>query len=320
MFFHPCWGATGTDLLDLFHVGADFAERLRHRRCTAAALRRRRRPRRGGRACFTFRHRAGGATSGGRPPRNVVLVLPGVGRAGVRRARRGGPAGFARHAAQVPFDFRFLVKASQLCTFPALREGGGPGAARPNPRFLDAAFARDTVVAPAVEGLGLRLGVLLFQFPPLPRSETRDPGRFAERLAGFLGALPQGPPYAIEIRNRELLQPAYAAALSAATAEDTRRLATSMPRSTGWRRPTRRVAPRSPRWSPGPSARARRGWSSSTTRRRGRRPSPSWSWRAPSPADGPAAHTASSAPLNSASRSRQCSMPTEMRTRSPPTP
>jgi uncharacterized protein YecE (DUF72 family) len=138
-------------------------------------------------------------------------------------------AGFARHAAQVPFDFRFLVKASQLCTFPALREGGGPGAARPNPRFLDAAFARDTVVAPAVEGLGLRLGVLLFQFPPLPRSETRDPGRFAERLAGFLGALPQGPPYAIEIRNRELLQPAYAAALSASGAAHGFTIHPSMP-------------------------------------------------------------------------------------------
>ena len=124
-------------------------------------------------------------------------------------------AGFARHAAQVPGDFRFLVKASQLCTFPALREGDGRPTARPNPRFLDASFARDAVVAPAVEGLGQRLGVLLFQFPPLPAAETRHPGRFAERLARFLAALPRGAPYAVEIRNRELLQPAYAAALSA---------------------------------------------------------------------------------------------------------
>jgi len=127
-------------------------------------------------------------------------------------------AGFARHAAQVPGGFRFLVKASQLCTFPALREGGGPGAVRPNPRFLDASFARDQVVAPAVEGLGLRLGALLFQFPPLSRAETREPGRFAERLAAFLTALPPGPPYAVEIRNRELLVPGYAAALEASGA------------------------------------------------------------------------------------------------------
>jgi uncharacterized protein YecE (DUF72 family) len=44
-------------------------------------------------------------------------------------------AGFARHAAQVPGDFRFLVKGSQLCTFPFLREAGGGGAPAPHPRW-----------------------------------------------------------------------------------------------------------------------------------------------------------------------------------------
>jgi uncharacterized protein YecE (DUF72 family) len=127
-------------------------------------------------------------------------------------------AGFARHAAQVPADFRFLVKASQLCTFPELRDGGARGPAAQNPRYLDAGFARDAVVAPAVEGLGSRLGVLLFQFPPLPGSETRDPPRFAGRLAAFLAALPREVPCAVEIRNRELLHPAYAAALAGAGA------------------------------------------------------------------------------------------------------
>lgn len=127
-------------------------------------------------------------------------------------------AGFARHAAQVPAGFRFLVKASQRCTFPELRDGGPRGAAAENPGYLDASFARDEVVAPAVEGLGDRLGALLFQFPPLPRAETRDPARFAARLAAFLGDLPPGPPYAVEIRNRELLHPAYAEALAGAGA------------------------------------------------------------------------------------------------------
>jgi len=127
-------------------------------------------------------------------------------------------AGFARHAAQVPADFRFLVRASQLCTFPEIQEGGGRGLAAANPRYLDAGFARDAVVGPAVEGLGSRLGVLLFQFPPLPRAETRDPARFAARLSGFLAALPREARYAVEIRNRELLHPAYAAALAAAGA------------------------------------------------------------------------------------------------------
>jgi uncharacterized protein YecE (DUF72 family) len=128
------------------------------------------------------------------------------------------PADLARHAAAVGPDFRFLVKASQLCTFPALRSGPGRGAPGPNPRYLDPAFARDAVVAPAVEGLGGRLGTLLFQFPPLPRGETRDPSRFTDRLAAFLEALPRGPLYSVEIRDRELLGPGYAAALASAGA------------------------------------------------------------------------------------------------------
>jgi uncharacterized protein YecE (DUF72 family) len=126
-------------------------------------------------------------------------------------------AELARHAAMVEPGFRFLVKASQLCTFPALRSAPGrPGG--PNPRFLDPAFARDAVVGPAVEGLGGRLGTLLFQFPPLPRPETRDPGRFAARLAAFLEALPRGPLYSVEIRDGALLGAAYAGALASAGA------------------------------------------------------------------------------------------------------
>jgi uncharacterized protein YecE (DUF72 family) len=137
--------------------------------------------------------------------------------------------GFARHAAQVPGDFRFLVKASQLCTFPTLREGPGRGAPRENPRFLDAAFARDLVVAPAVEGLGARLGTLLFQFPPLPRAESRDPQRFAARLSAFLEALPRGPRYAVEIRDAGLLHADYAAALAGAGASHGFTVHPSMP-------------------------------------------------------------------------------------------
>lgn len=124
----------------------------------------------------------------------------------------------ARHAAQVPDGFRFLVKASRLCTSPWLPDGPGRGAGRENPRYLDPAWARDAVVGPAVEGLGDRLGTVLFQFPPLPRSETRDPDRFAARLAAFLAALPRGAPCAVEIRDAELLVPEYAAALSGAGA------------------------------------------------------------------------------------------------------
>jgi len=125
-------------------------------------------------------------------------------------------AAFAAHAAQVPEAFRFLVKASQECTSPTLPTPGGGHA--PNPRFLDPAWARDLVVAPAAEGLGPRLGVLLFQFPPLTFSPARRPEVILERLATFLAALPAGLPYAVELRSPALFTPAYPQLLAAARA------------------------------------------------------------------------------------------------------
>lgn len=124
---------------------------------------------------------------------------------------------FARYAAQVPAHFRFVVKAPSTLTDAFLRaEGGRPQA--PNRRFLDARFAVEHFVRPAVEGLGDKCGPLLLQFPPLGRDGKRWPERFAERLARFLAALPKGPLYAVEVRDNELLAGSLASALNAAGA------------------------------------------------------------------------------------------------------
>ncbi len=124
-------------------------------------------------------------------------------------------ATLARYAATVPADFRFLVKAHDACT--VLRFSGheryGAQRGQVNPRFLDAAYARDAVVAPFVDGLGARAGVLLFQLGPVPVAQLGGPERFAERLHGFLSALPRGPLYAVEIRNTALLTRRYADAV-----------------------------------------------------------------------------------------------------------
>jgi len=138
-------------------------------------------------------------------------------------------ADFARYAAAVPGGFRFLVKASQACTFPALRGGAGAGNSEPNPRFLDPAFAADEVVGPATEGLRGQLGTILFQFPPLPAALTRRAAEFADRLGEFLARLPAGPLYSVEIRNRSLLTPGYAAALAPAGASHAFTVHPSMP-------------------------------------------------------------------------------------------
>jgi uncharacterized protein YecE (DUF72 family) len=124
-------------------------------------------------------------------------------------------ASFAEYAAVVPDDFRFLVKGAAECTSPTLR---GDGPERPNPRFLDSSWARDEVVSPFVEGLGSKAGPLVFQFPPLGVEVTREPRRFAESLARFLGALPAGPWYAVELREALLFGEPYLEALDASGA------------------------------------------------------------------------------------------------------
>lgn len=116
---------------------------------------------------------------------------------------------FARYAAQVPPDFRFVVKAHAAVTTPAAqlarRSPVAPGA----DRFLDANYAREAVIAPMVEGLGDRAGVLLFQFPPLASPHVRDARSFVARLDDFFAGIPRGPQYAVELRNREFLTSAY---------------------------------------------------------------------------------------------------------------
>jgi uncharacterized protein YecE (DUF72 family) len=126
-------------------------------------------------------------------------------------------ADLGRYAAAVPEGFRFLVKAHEVCTLARFPDHPRYGAerGRANPLFLDAAYAAAEVVAPYVEGLGAKGGALLFEFAP---QDLGSPRSFAKRLRAFLAALPPGPRYAVELRNRELLTADYAAALAAAGA------------------------------------------------------------------------------------------------------
>jgi hypothetical protein len=65
-------------------------------------------------------------------------------------------AEFAGYAAQVPEDFRFVVKAPAAFTDPVVRRAGSGEPSRDNATFLDAAAAVAAFVRPAVEGLGAR--------------------------------------------------------------------------------------------------------------------------------------------------------------------
>ena len=125
-------------------------------------------------------------------------------------------ADFAVYAAAVAEEFRFLVKAHAWCTHVYVpHQGRSERQSRErNAFFLDPAYATEHVVAPYVEGLGSKAGPLLFQFPPQNVQAIGGPQRFAERLHDFLKALPQGPLYAVEVRNVELLVSTYAEVLA----------------------------------------------------------------------------------------------------------
>lgn len=118
---------------------------------------------------------------------------------------------FSDYAQAVPQDFRFLVKAHAAITTPRVMRVAGH--AQPVDRFLDAEYATHEVVAPAVQGLGERLGVILFQFPPLALAGAKLDA-LPDALATFLQALPAGIPYAVEVRNAALLGRPYADALA----------------------------------------------------------------------------------------------------------
>lgn len=117
---------------------------------------------------------------------------------------------YAAFAAQVDADFRFVVKCPAGITDAQVRsENGKPREA--NPAFLDPGLAIEHFVQPTLEGLGSKLGVLVFQLSPLPWSLLSRPGLLMDKLGLLLAAVRlalQAHPQvivAVEVRDPELL-------------------------------------------------------------------------------------------------------------------
>jgi uncharacterized protein YecE (DUF72 family) len=127
-------------------------------------------------------------------------------------------AEYAAYAAQVPDDFRFIVKAPQLVC-DALVRGPDGRAKQDNPAFLDPVLARTAFVQPALEGLGRKIGALVFQLSPLPAWRLARMEGLLEQLEAMLAGLPAlepvapGAVVAVEVRDPEFLGPAFAALL-----------------------------------------------------------------------------------------------------------
>lgn len=113
-------------------------------------------------------------------------------------------------ASQVPSVFKFTFKVTDHLTVPVwphhprhLKEAGNP-----NPHFLCAeTFCRRFLNV--VEKLGDRLGVMIFEFSPMRTEHIGSPRQFLERLDIFFRQVPKTFRYAVEIRNREFLNPEY---------------------------------------------------------------------------------------------------------------
>ena len=134
-------------------------------------------------------------------------------------------AQYAEHAAQVPDGFRFVVKAPSLVADAVVRGSGGRGR-QENEHFLNPALALQQFVQPALEGLGPKVGALVFQLSPLPPAllQPQYLSDVLARLRRMLLALPAlqavAPDgvLAVEVRNPELLTPALAEVLREAGA------------------------------------------------------------------------------------------------------
>ncbi|WP_068635674.1 DUF72 domain-containing protein [Thauera butanivorans] len=127
-------------------------------------------------------------------------------------------AQYADYAAQVPEDFRFVVKAPGAVTDAWLRDSSGRGR-QPNPDFLAAGPALRDFIEPVLTGLGAKAGALVFQISPLPTDWlTRIPELIA-RLHAMLAAIPDlrataaDAVVAVEVRDPQWLVPAFTQAL-----------------------------------------------------------------------------------------------------------
>ncbi len=116
---------------------------------------------------------------------------------------------------QSPRSLRFAFKVPEeitVATWPGHARYGSR-ANRANASFLDPGLF-DLEFARPLEPYRDRVAPLIFEFGTIPKA-ILSAREFIGRLDAFLGALPAGYRYAVEIRNPEYLGPAYFDALAA---------------------------------------------------------------------------------------------------------
>ena len=116
---------------------------------------------------------------------------------------------------QVPGDFQFALKVTDEITvkrFPNLPRFGRR-AGTDNANFLNAELFERAFLG-ACEPFRKNIGPVMFEFSRFHPADFARGRDFVGALDSFLGRLPQGWRYAVEIRNAAFLQPEYFAALA----------------------------------------------------------------------------------------------------------
>ena len=114
---------------------------------------------------------------------------------------------FRRYADQLPDGFRCCIKAPSTFTSYALGTTGTPVL---NQDFLSHWRLIDDLLEPCEIAFKSHTGPIVIECPPVPRGVRLDPAEFAARLDQCLTELPHDYTYAIELRDRALLEFLYA--------------------------------------------------------------------------------------------------------------
>jgi uncharacterized protein YecE (DUF72 family) len=116
---------------------------------------------------------------------------------------------------QIPEGFLLGLKVPEDITVPVWPKHSryGKRAGLDNEHFLDARTFKRFFAIP-LQPYKEQLGPLIFEFGTFNKTTFPTPGDFRARLDPFLGSLPEGFRYAVEIRNQDYLSPDYFRLLS----------------------------------------------------------------------------------------------------------
>jgi len=120
------------------------------------------------------------------------------------------PAQIESLCSQVPADFRFSYKVTEEITVKRFshlpRYGNRRGIENPN--FLSASSFALNFLRP-LEPHRDQIGLLMFEFSRFKKADFESGREFLGQLDRFLGDLPTGWQYGVEIRNESFLRPEY---------------------------------------------------------------------------------------------------------------